>query len=563
MTVDNRSIFDVEEIDPSHRFRRWFLSVANRAHKRTRESFVRDELLFREGDCLDPLLLEESERVLRSYRFIAEAHVDAVGAGAGLHDVRVQTQDEWSLKINVRPEFDDGFRLARLAVAEENLLGTGTRLSLFRYGRQDQQDFGAAWQTPRLFATRLDARLKGGTTRLGAFFEETVAYPFVAEVGTHAFAETVSLREDYFAYAADQDAPYERLMLPMRTLRAQVTSAVRLGRPGDFTVLGAGVSWEDLRFDGFPDDVATAQGDALSARETIDAPVLAAVGRQVRPARFLRLSLVAGKRKIRYVKRRGLDPITGEQDVRTGVQALGSLSLERRWPTAADGFGSGTLGVRGHASLFAGAAGRDWVLSSEFGLDAARQSRDASASDVVAEVDAHFYWRPRPTSRHTIAASLYAAGGWRVSRPFQLTVGGPDRVRGYSRYEFPAGQAAVVNLEDRVLLGGALADVADLSLAFFLDAGAGWRGDVPFGQDSGLRAAAGAGLRIGFPAGTQRLPFRLDVAAPLENGGLRSLRFRIGVSAAASLLEGPGDLQTRRSRAPNPALGLAITRPGG
>jgi len=559
VTVDNRSIFNVDEIDPSHRFRRWFLSVANRAHKRTTESFVRNELLFDAGDCLDPLLLEESERVLRSYRFIAEAHVDAVDAGAGLHDVQVQTQDEWSLEINVRPEFDNGLRIARLAVAEENLLGTGTRLALFRHAHQDKRDFGAAWQTPRLFGTRLDASLTGGTTRLGSFFEETVAYPFVAEVGMHAFAETVSLREDYFAYAADPSAPYERLMLPMKTFRVQATTAARLGRPGDFTVLGAAVSWEDLRFDRFPDQVATASGDDLRALEPTDAPILAVVGRQVRPARFLRLSLMAGKRKIRYVKRRGLDPITGEQDVRTGVQALGSLSVERR--RQADSFGSGTLGVRGHASLFVGAAGRAWVLSSEFGLEAARQFRDEGASDVVGEVDAHFYWRPGPASRHTVAASFYAAGGWRVSRPFQLTVGGPDRVRGYGRHQFPAGQAAVVNLEDRILLGGALADVVDLSLALFLDAGAGWRGDVPFGQDSGLRAAAGAGLRIGFPAGTQRLPFRLDVAVPLENSGFRSLRYRLGVSAAASLFEGPGDLQTRRSRVPNPALGLAITPP--
>lgn len=563
VTIDNHSIFDVDEIDPSHRFRRWFLSVANRAHKRTTEGFIRNELLFQAGDCLEPLLLEESERVLRSYRFIAEAHVEAVDAGAGLHDVQVQTQDEWSLKINVRPEFEDGLRIARLAVAEENLLGSGARLAVFRHAHQDTRDFGAAWQTPRLFGTRLDARLTGGTTRLGSFFEETVAYPFVAEVGTHAFSETISLREDYFAYAADPDTPYERLMLPMKTFRVQATAAARLGRPGSFAVLGAGVSWEELRFDRFPDQVTTASGDVLRALEPIDSPVLAAVRRQVRPARFLRFSVMAGKRNIRYVKRRGLDAITGEQDVRTGVQALGSLSVERRWPGVADGFGSGALGVRGHASLFVGAAGQGWVLSSEFGLEAARQLRDEGASDVVGEVDAHFYWRPGARSRHTVAASFYAAGGWRLSRPFQLTVGGPDRVRGYGRYEFPAGQAAVVNLEDRILLGGALADVVDLSLALFLDAGVGWQGDVPFGWNSGLRAAAGAGLRIGFPAGTQRLPFRLDVAAPLENSRFRSLRYRLGVSAAASLFEGPGDLQTRRSRVPNPALGLAIAPPRG
>ncbi len=553
MTVDNHSIFDIDEIDPSHRFRRWFFSLANRAHRRTQPSFIRNELLFKEGDCLDSLLLDESERILRSYRFIADADVHVAEVGDAIVDVEVRTQDEWSLEINVRPELDDGFRISRVAIAEENLLGTGTRLSLFRHAHRDRHDFGAAWQTPRLAGTRLDAQLTGGTTRSGRFFEETLAYPFVAEVGTFAFAETVSLRQDYFAYAAPAEAPYERVMLPLETIRVHATAAARVGSPGDFTVLGAGMSWEDLGFGGFPEGLATAAGDDLVLLADDDSLVAGAVARQVRPARYLRLNVMGGKRNIRYVTRRGLDAIAGEQDIRTGIQALGGLAVERRWTGDR---GSASHGMRGHAFLFAGAAGPRWVFSSEFGIEGAWQFREGAASDILAEIDVHFYWQPNGGSRHTLATSFYAAGGWRVARPFQLTIGGPHRVRGYGRYEFPGGRAAVVNVEDRILLGGPLADAVDLSLAVFLDAGVAWRGDAPFGADSGVRAAVGAGLRVGFPAGTQRLPLRLDVAAPIEPGGLGSLRYRIGVSAAASLFEGPGDLQTSRSRAPSPALGL-------
>ncbi len=56
---------------------RWAYSLANKLHVRTREKFILDELLFEVGECLDPLLLEETERLLRAYRFIGDADVFA------------------------------------------------------------------------------------------------------------------------------------------------------------------------------------------------------------------------------------------------------------------------------------------------------------------------------------------------------------------------------------------------------------------------------------------------------------------------------------------------------
>lgn len=579
VAVDNRSIFDIEEIDPEHRFRRWFFALANRTHRRTRQSFVRKELLFEEGDCLDRLLLDESERILRSYRFIADASIDAVEVEDGVYDVVVRTRDEWSLELNVRPEFDEGFRIARLAATEENLLGTGTRLGVFRTARHDQRDFGAGLQTPRLGGTRLDAGAAGGTTRSGYFFEESLAYPFVAEVGKYAFAEGVSARQDYFAYAASPAADYERLLLPVESTHAHASVAMRLGTPGAFTVLGAGLSWDEIAFDRFPAEVATASGPDLTllappvpgGPEPARWDAARAVAHQVRPVRALRLNVLAGRRQIRFVERRGLDAIRGEQDVRVGFQALGSVAVERRWaPDAAD-FASRLrtrddrrrdFGLQGHTSFFAGAVGDTWVFNADLAVEGAWLVRDGAFRNILGELDAHLYWRPRAAPGHTLATSFYAAGGWRVARPFQLTIGGPDRIRGYGRYDFPAGQAMVFNVEDRIALGGPLSDAIDLSLAVFLDAGAGWPGRVPFGVASGLRASAGAGLRVGFPAGTQRLPFRIDVAVPLHAGGFRAIRYRVGVSAAASLLERPGDLQTGRSRSANPTVGLVRMRAG-
>ena len=68
---------------------------------KTRESFVRRELLFREGECFDSLRLAESGRILRSYPFIARADLFAVAQPDGSKHVVVDTQDEWTTKVDL------------------------------------------------------------------------------------------------------------------------------------------------------------------------------------------------------------------------------------------------------------------------------------------------------------------------------------------------------------------------------------------------------------------------------------------------------------------------------
>ena len=109
----------------------------------------------------------------------------------------------------------------------------------------------------------------------------------------------------------------------------------------------------------------------------------------------------------------------------------------------------------------------------------------------------------------------------------------------------------MVNLEDRIALDAPFSDVFDVGLAVFVDVGAGWKGDAPFSTDSGLRGAAGAGLRFAFPDGNRQV-VRFDLAVPLEAGGLRDYQLRIGYDAT-SLLATLRDRQMQRSRGAGPS----------
>ncbi|MDE2975122.1 MAG: hypothetical protein OXU64_10480 [Gemmatimonadota bacterium] len=554
--VENRTIYSAVpdsagSAGSARRLTDWLRSMANRAHRRTGKSFIERELLFEAGDCFDPMLLEESERILRALPFIADADIYPVEVGEREVHVVVDTHDEWTLKLDGRFEFGGRLRVTQASFREENLMGTGTLLGAYLIEEDERRDLGLEFRALQLAGTRLDSRVGGGRTRTGDFVYESVTYPFVGEVGKWAFGESYSQREDLFSYASPAGSGFTHANLPIRTRRAVAVLARRFGAPGDLSILGAALSWEDVSFDGFPDGVTVVSGFDFSNSDSADAATVEEIRPQVNGRRAWRVNLLVGKRNVGFVTREGLDALRAEQDVRVGTQALGTVATTVGGPAwePEGGFHE----IRGAVSLFAGTAGDRWIVNSELSVEAARPlsrpARDGAFRDVLAEVGAYFYWQPARVPRHTVVVGVSGVGGWNSSLPFQLTLGGRYAVRGYGREDFPVARRLVAHMEDRITLGSPFG-LFDLGLTLFVDAGAGWTGGVPFGTDSGLRAAAGAGLRFGFPAGAKQV-IRVDLAAPLSAGGLRERQFRIGYDVV-SLLTGFPNFQARRSRISNP-----------
>lgn len=562
--IDNHSIFNTAALAPGSGPFGWVYSAANRLHRRTRASFIADELLFRVGDCLEPLLLTESERILRDYDFISEADVYAVEMPDGNAHVVVDTEDEWTTKVTARVDLEDGLRFTGLGVTEENFLGTGNLVGLFLKERDAERDVGFTAAVPRLLGSRANAALSVGSTRTGAFFSERVAYPFVGEVGRYAALESYSEREELFAYAAPPGAGFTNVVVPVESGNAEATAAVRLGAPGNFAVLGAGISWERVRFADFPAGVRVIPGDDFAQQLPADSATTAALTGQITPREATRIHVLAGRRKIRFVARQGLDALRGEQDIRVGTQIIGSVGMTLGRPNTQLEGATDELWAR--LSMFAGAVRGAWIVNADVSAEGARlftgNANPGAFRDVLAEMRVNAYWQPPDWERHTLAGRLSIAGGWRSSLPFQLTLGGRDAIRGFEQEAFPGGRRLVVNVEDRILLDGPFREVVDLGVVVFADAGVSWRGDVPFGVDSGVEAALGVGLRVGFPSGTRNV-VRFDLAAPVRPGGLSNLQFRIRMSELVSLLPGFGDPQMARSRSGSPDAGIVGIRPGG
>ncbi len=547
--IDNKSIFDTSEMEEGSRFLLAY-RIANALHFRTREDFLSRELLFETGDCFDPFLLEETERILRSYPFIAGADVFDIPQPDGTRHVLVDTQDEWTLQLGLGMSLDDGFHLEGISLSEKNFLGQGVLLGLFYHERKERRDLGVILETPRLKDTRMDGRVAFGQTRTGIFFEEGMAYPFVGEIGRYAAIHRFRRRESLFPYVSWQHPDFSHVGLPFLEQDVAFAVAGRVGRPGNLTLFGVGLSWENLDFNGFPGSLESIRDGDFSAPGTADQAAVDLIAPQAESRSITRVSFLLGQRNLHFVQRSGLDALQGIQDVRLGSEV--TVTLGRSLGIFKNGQEEQEDDLYTRVTVFAGLAPGNWVVNSNFRVEgrqlfAGREGK-GGWHDAFGEGDVYAYWQPPRWNAHTIFTRVSGAGGWNVGVPFQLTLGGRDAVRGYREEDYPGGRRLLVTVEDRIRVSWPAPALLDFGLGFFVDAGRVWRSDVPYGADSGWRASVGMGLRIGFPPGSRDV-LRLDLALPVERGtGLKDLVFRVSLSEILGILPGFSDGQLSRSR---------------
>jgi hypothetical protein len=100
----------------------------NNLNFRTRETTIGQNLLFKEGDAIDPYRLATSEHILRSLPFIEDARilVARIPGSADSADVLVIVKESWALTLS--GSLKEGNRL-KVRLADRNLLGLGHQVS--------------------------------------------------------------------------------------------------------------------------------------------------------------------------------------------------------------------------------------------------------------------------------------------------------------------------------------------------------------------------------------------------------------------------------------------------
>ena len=533
----------------------WFYGFANAIHADTNEDFVRGELLLGVGDCYDPFLVDESERLLRQLGFIDRAEVTSAPQADGSEHIIVETWNRWTLQFEPRVRFEEGFEFAGIDITEKNVLGRGVVLRGFFRQNRERLAVGGRFETPRLLGTRWNALLEAARTRAGNSFQQGFIYPFVGEVGRYAAVQSFVRQEDLFSYNLPAGGSFTHVVQPYRRRSSEITVAGRVGRPGRLSILGVGLSREEWEYTTFTEGAEVVRDRDFGNAEPAPPEISAILAPQLRDYSTTRVNLVLAQRNLSFRRRDRLDALRGVQDVPVGGEV--ALVLGRSIPFLGSSAANEDSDFFGRIRIFGGLAPGRWVLASAVSVEGRKIFGGAENGwkDVLGEFDIYSYWRPSETSRHTLFARLSGAGGWSLTGPFQLTLGGVSGLRGHSVDDFPGGRRLVATLEDRIYFGSPSDGFMDVGMTAFVDVGSIWEGGVPFGADSGPLATAGAGLRIGFPGGTGGV-VRIDVAFPLNGSdAFGGPTFRTSAELLG-LIRGVEDRQLRRSRRPGVGPGI-------
>jgi hypothetical protein len=452
--------------------------------------------------------------------------------------------DAWALALSIALSFDDGFTITGASANAKNLFGTGTSVGFFRNSFRERLRKGGLVRQPNAFGTRIDATMHGGTTRADWYYSESLFRPFTGEVGSNAFRQVAHQRGDYFLYSVEPSLGFTQALLRFEAEQYEATYQRRLGDAGGARFLGGiGLSREVVRFPFGAAGGQIVQDDDFEILTQAPDEVLAEISSQARGHSTNRVNFTIGVRALSFGTKARLDALGATQDIQLGSDL--TLTVSPSFKTGDDNVSDVLTRAQGHLGI---GAGRLYLLA-QGDFQGRKVSSDDNGGptgwrDMLIEIDGTAYWTFSESS--TLFGRVLYTAGYKMDRPYQVTLGGREGVRGYDDDAFPGSRRLLATLEQR--LPGLTFGLGDLGLAGFVDAGKVWAGTVPYGADSDWEAGVGVGLRFRAAAAGRsvlRADFGLPVTGHKEEKGIT---FRLYAELFGLLDRRAWPTQTQRSR---------------
>lgn len=503
-------------------------------HATTNPDVIARFLALKPGMPCKELRRVESERILRSQPFLADASITPRLDAAGGVYLSVVTQDEISLVVGGGGSGSNPI-VKSIRFGEQNLMGEAVSVvGQWRYSENFRDNFSAQLLDYQFLGRPYQLALSGARNELGGDWGFELSHPFLSDLQRFSWRTTAGSREEYrYFRRPDQGLPDQvRPAVGLQRAYSDFGGVVRLGPPaGRLALLGGSFSYEDEMPENFP----TAVRPGGIERDTIGI-LIDRYGRH----KSIRLNALAGVRDVSYIQATGFESLDGRQDMRKGFE-LATL-VGRGF----EAIGSQDDDLFASANLYMGTGTPLAFAAFEGTLEGRRPNGTRTWDGILGSSRLATYFKPAP--RQTILTSLEWSGGWNQRIPFQLLLG--DRTggpRGYQKSTLGGGQRLVLRLEDRVYLGR-LKSLASIGVAPFTDLGKVYEGDSPFGVTSGINASVGMSLLVSVPPKSQRM-WKLDMAMPLnrEHGAQFKVTL-ISRDFTAIFWKEPADVRRNRER---------------
>ena len=479
IVTDN--IFDTE--DPQENY--FLFRLANALHVRTRPGTIEGTLLFKSGEPLSVRLIEESERLLRSNRYLYDVSIRPVGWHDGIADIEVRTRDTWTLDPGLSLGRAGGENSSGISLKEYNFLGTGIALGVSRMSNVDSKG--------TQFDVATDHALDGWT-QIGYSYAtlddgESQAFkfgrPFYA-LDTRWAAGISVAKDDRI------DAVYNGGEVIGEYRHAQESAEVYGGWSrglvdGWARRYSLGLSYQDDVYG--LDPMRAAPPEIPTDQKTVGP--------------FLRYEITEDS----YEKFKNRNLIERTEYFLTGFSS--SLQLGRAFTG---------LGSSRDLWLYSGAVGNGYEFAGDHNLQLAGsfsgQYGDGKGERQLVSGSARYYRPQGPRTLFYAAASADAVHNPEIND--LLLLGGDNGLRGYPlRYQ--SGERRVLfTLEERVYTDWYPFRLFRVGGAVFFDHGRAWGGDFQNAANPGWLSDVGFGLRLLSARSAFGNVLHADVAFPLN-----------------------------------------------
>ena len=488
-----QDIFDTADPKEDKLLFRW----ANALHIQTRPGVIERALLFKSGDLVSVRVLDETERLLRSNRYLYDVQIRPAAYRDGVVDIEVMTRDTWSLDPSFSAGRSGGTNASGIHIKEYNLFGTGVAVSLGRSKNVDRSSNLFEISNSRAFGTWTALSYSHATNSDGRRDAASVVRPFYALDARWAAGATAS-KDDRI------DAVYNS---------GNVVSQYRHRQDrGEF--FGG---WSQGLVDGWVRRYSLGmsyQDDAYAPEAGLVAPTFLPSDQKL-AAPFARFELLED----RYAKEVNRNLIGKPEFFALGLASKVQLG----WATTALGSSRNTL-------LYSASVSRGFepapehTLIATATLDGQYFGGQAHRQRLGAQVQ---YYLPQG-KRWLFYAS---AAGDLLTRPDpadELLLGGDNGLRGYPLRYQSGTRRALFTVEERFYTDIYLWRLFRIGGAAFVDAGRAWGGNNANMTNPGWLGNAGIGLRIVSARSAFSNVLHVDLAMPLNTTpDIKKLQFLV------------------------------------
>ncbi|MEM7613363.1 MAG: hypothetical protein AAF270_16885, partial [Pseudomonadota bacterium] len=460
--------------------------LANRLHINTRPSTITSQLLFRRGDKLTRHDIQESARLLRANSFFYDASVTILDVTDNVARVKVTTRDNWTLLPRLSFSRSGGESRYQFGFEEQNLLGTGSSVTVERRKDDDRRSTSFEFFDRNLGRTWVRLGLEYRDNSDGEAAAITLLRPFYA-LDTRWSAGTLMRlndREEPLFSRGDETGRFRQDEQRLEVYYGRSAGLINnLTRRWSF-----GVAIDDNTFSPLADQPN---------------PVPLPADRELRYP-FIHFEQIEN----RFEVAQNFDQILRTEDLYLGTRfgvRLGVLS---------ESLGSDRDGlvIAANASSSFGSPQRSLVT-----VASQMQGRVESGTLVNATVGGSVTLHHRQSPKRMAFAAINGVAGRRLDIDNPILLGGNTGLRGYPR-AFGNGDArAVLTLEQRYFTDWYPFRLFRVGGAAFFDIGRSWGEDSLGVRDDRILSNAGIGLRLGSTRGNSNRIVHIDLAFALRD----------------------------------------------